>query len=245
MNEFNYLEEYVVEYPDKSGNKYIFDPYLFGKGAWRILQKNNKSGQFVQKTLQKKLNEYFFKRPELPSLYDRFKKADYSEKNKLKEISMAWLQLKIKALNQNLEIADVDVLNNRTSFSTGQMYLYVYDAKNKNTLPKWDTFPLTIMLEKRTNGFLGLNLHYLSLNERSILLGKILQSNSVYNKSNDKLITNITYDILKNSSNYFKGYDVCVKEYLYSHIRSKILPIDSHEWLYVVLLPLENFQYKR
>lgn len=245
MNNTDYLKEHTVEYPDKSGFKYIFDPYLSGKGAWKTLDKSNKPGKFVDRSLQRKLNEFFFKRPELPSLYERFKTANFAEKIKLKDISTAWLQLKVKALQQNKEIFGEDVLKERTLFNPGQMYLYAYDAKHKQTLPKWDSLPLVIMLERRTNSFLGLNLHYLSMNERSVLLGKILQSNSYYNKANDTLKTTITYDDLKKSNNYFKGYEVCIKEYRYSNIRGKILPIDSHEWLYVILLPLENFHYNR
>ncbi len=245
MNNKDYLQEYTIEYPEKSGNKYIFDPFLFGRGAWKILNRNNKPGRYADKTLQKKLNEFFFKRSELPYLYERIKNAGNIEKDKLKNISTAWLQLKIKALRNNIEIPDNDVLKDMSIFSTGGMYLYFYDAKYKQTLPKWDSLPLTIILEKRANGFLGLNLHYLPMDERSVLLGKLLVSNSVYNKSNNSLKININYDNLKKSNNYFKGYDVCIKEYLYSHIRSKILPIDSHEWLYTILLPLENFHYNR
>ena len=245
MNIKNYLTEHTIEYPAKSGNKYIFDPYLFGTGAWKILEKTNKSGKFVEETLQKKLNEYYFKVPTLPSLYERFKEADTIEKTKLKEISMAWLKMKIKALQQNTEISGRDVLKERTTFKPGQLYLYVYDAKHKKTLSKWDSLPLAIILERRDTSFLGLNLHYLSINERSILLGKLLQSDSVYNKGNDILKVKINYEDLKKSSGFYKGYEVCIKEYLYSNIRGKILPIDSHEWLYVILLPLENFHYKR
>lgn len=245
MKKIDYLQEYTIEYPENSGQKYIFEPYLFGKGAWKVLDRNNKPGKYAEKTLQKKLNEFFFKRPDLPFLYERIKNANNIEKNKLKDISNAWLQLKIKALKQNIEITGSDVLKDKTVFTTGKMYLYFYDAKFKTTLPKWDSLPLTILLERRTNGFLGLNLHYLPMNERSVLLGKILQSNSIYNKSNDSLVMNLTYDVLKKSGNYFKGYDVCIKEYLYSHIQSKILPIESHEWIYAVLLPLENFHYNR
>jgi len=239
------LEFHIIEYPEKSGQKYKFDPYVFGRGAWRILYSDNREGRYVPSSLQKTLNQYFFKRKELPSLYERFKQSTPENRKQLKDISIAWLQLKIKALRQNSELSGYDILKERTTFSPGQMYLYFYDAKHKDTLPKWDSLPLTIMLERRADSFLGLNLHYLSMNERSVFLGKMLQSNSVYNKANDVLKVNVKYSELKNSKNYYKGYEVCVKEYLYTHIHGKILPIDSHEWLYAILLPLENFHYNR
>jgi len=47
----------------------------------------------------------------------------------------------------------------------GKLYLYAYDAKNKDTLPVWDKFPLILCLGSKVakNGnllFYGLNLHY-------------------------------------------------------------------------------------
>jgi hypothetical protein len=239
------LEYHIVEYPEKSGNRYKFDPYLFGRGAWKILRSDGKEGRYVPTSLQKTLNEYFFKKRDLPSLYERIKLSSIGEREQLKDISMSWLQLKIKALRQGTEIEDLNVIRSKSIFSVGGLYLYFYDAKHKDTLPMWDKLPLTIVLDRTSTGFLGLNLHYFSMDERSVLLAKILQSYSVYNKATDTLRVNINYNTLKGSKTYFKGFEVGIKEYLYSHIQSKILPIESHEWPYAILLPLEQFQYNK
>jgi hypothetical protein len=240
-----YLEYHITEYPEKSGRRFKFDPYLFGKGAWIILGPDNRDRNYAPKSLQKKLNEHFFKRSELPSLYERIKNASKPEREQLKDISMSWLQQKITSLRKGTEIQDLDVIRSKSGFTVGGLYLYFYDAKHKATLPMWDRFPLTIVLNRTSTGFLGLNLHYFSMNERSILLAKILQSNSVYNKSTDTLKANLTYDTLKGSKTYYKGFEKGIKEYLYSHVQSKILPIESHEWPYAILLPLEDFQYNK
>ena len=245
MEKFNFLDYYTVEYPEKSGKKYMFNPYLFGRGAWTTMRPDNKPGEFVPSSQQKTLNQFFFSRPELPYVYERFKNLNIQERKKLKDISMSWLNLKMKALTQTAQIEDIDVLEGNGTFKHGMMYTYIYDAKYKNILPKWDAFPLTIVLEKRTKGFLGLNLHYLPINERSVLLGKMLQSYSAYNKQTDKLKLTLDYSVLKESGQMFNGYEKCVKEYLYDHIRSKILPIESHEWMYAILLPTANFHYKK
>lgn len=240
----NLLEYHIIEYPENSGKKYKFDPYLFGRGAWKEILPNNKE-KYVSRSLQLRLNEYFFKRSTLPSLYERFKTFSVAERQELKDISMSWLQLKIKALRQGTEIEDLNVIQSKNIFSQGGLYLYFYDAKYKDTLPMWDKMPLTIVLGITSTGFLGLNLHYFSMDERSILLAKILQSYSLYNKSTDTLRVSINYETLKSAKNRFKGFEKGIKEYLYSHVQSKILPIESHEWPYAILLPLENFQYNK
>ena len=138
----------------------------------------------------------------------------------------------------------IKFVTDKNNLTEGGLYFYAYDAKYKDKHPKWDSFPMTIILKKTKTGFLGLNLHYLPINQRSVLLGRMLQSNSIYDKRKDKLKLTITYDLLKSSS-AFRGYEKCVKEYLFTNIQSKILPLDPHEWLYAIILPLENFHYKK
>ena len=43
----------------------------------------------------------------------------------------------------------------------GQMLMFFYDPKTKETLPYYDTFPLIIVVGPAPGGFYGLNLHYL------------------------------------------------------------------------------------
>ena len=48
-----------------------------------------------------------------------------------------------------------------TRFLLGNMYLFAYDPKHKETLPYYDRFPLIFPINKAKGGFLGINLHYL------------------------------------------------------------------------------------
>ena len=45
--------------------------------------------------------------------------------------------------------------------SPGDMVMYTYNPKLKETLPYYDTFPLTIVVGPAKKGFYGINLHYL------------------------------------------------------------------------------------
>ena len=55
----------------------------------------------------------------------------------------------------------------------GKMYFFNYDAKFKEVLPVWDKFPLVIPMDTYSNGFLGLNLHYLDPGSRLALLDRL------------------------------------------------------------------------
>ena len=46
-------------------------------------------------------------------------------------------------------------------FLMGNMYLFSYDPKHKETLPYYDRFPLIFPINKAKGGFLGINMHYL------------------------------------------------------------------------------------
>ena len=52
----------------------------------------------------------------------------------------------------------------------GRMNMFFYDTKYKKTLPYYDTFPLVLPLEFYSDGFLGINFHYLPIPLRIKLL---------------------------------------------------------------------------
>jgi hypothetical protein len=121
----------------------------------------------------------------------------------------------------------------------GQMYMFMYDAKHKDTLPYWDSFPLCLPFEPTKNGFWGLNLHYLPYGLRTQLLGKLLET------ANDRTLTadsKMTYswDMLKNASR-FPEVKPCVKRYLTTQMQSRFLKINPQDWKAAIFLPVEKF----
>ena len=51
--------------------------------------------------------------------------------------------------------------------------MFVYGPKHAKKLPYYDTFPLVLPLERYSDGFLGMNFHYLPIPLRMKLLDKI------------------------------------------------------------------------
>jgi len=69
----------------------------------------------------------------------------------------------------------------------GNMYMFFYDPKTKDTLPYYDRFPLVIVVGPAEGGFYGLNLHYLPPVLRARFLDELLDvtNNNKYDDSTD------------------------------------------------------------
>jgi hypothetical protein len=144
-----------------------------------------------------------------------------------------------KRINEGgLMKGDPDRLTNRPMI--GQMYMFYYDAKHKATLPYFDRFPLIFPYKKTSDGFMGINMHYLPLNYRAQLMDALydVANNSRYDETT-KL--NLSYSMLNGAAKY-KYFKPCVKRYLTNQVRSRFLYIYPSEWDIALFLPLERFQ---
>jgi hypothetical protein len=147
-----------------------------------------------------------------------------------------WFGQQVKDITKN-----PNNLFKRNSFpKIGNMYLFVYDPKLKATLPFYDAYPLVIPIEYYSDGFLGLNLHYLPPMGRAALLDALtaLANNNKYDETT-KL--NISYKMLKSYSIRFSGYQNCVKRYLFGYVRSSFHYVNPADWNKVVLMPLQKW----
>jgi hypothetical protein len=151
-----------------------------------------------------------------------------------------WLRAKINELNPTRQSVVRDKERLRDSTILGKMYFYYYDPKTKENLPYWDKFPLVIPIETYRDGFLGLNLHYISPKQRLVLLDALSEfaNNSKYDETTR---LRLTYNNLKNLGKAYKAKP-CVKKYLFKHVDSRFLEISANEWDIAVLLPFQNFQ---
>ena len=122
----------------------------------------------------------------------------------------------------------------------GTMVMFNYDPKTKKELPYYDTFPLIFIVDPAEGGFYGLNMHYLPLKQRAMLMDALyeLASNNRYDNST---MLKLSYQILKKAST-LKYYKPCFKHYLNKHIKSRKLLIDSVEWDVALFLPTQRFQ---
>lgn len=124
-------------------------------------------------------------------------------------------------------------------FMMGNMYLFAYDPKHKDTLPYYDRFPLIFPINKAKGGFLGLNMHYLP----PILRAKLMdQLYTVLNNRRFDETTKLTasYKVL-NSAAKFSAFAPCIKHYLNAHVRTKPAYINPSEWDVALFLPTQKF----
>lgn len=148
---------------------------------------------------------------------------------------------KVSSVNHRRILKEEDRLQKRINrYSIGRMYMFLYDAKWKDTLPYWDMFPLVFPIELYDDGFLGINLHYLSPFLRAKLMDA-LYTTANNKKFNDTTKLRITYGILKSASK-FKYFEPCVKRYLFSQCKSRFFYVAPNEWDMALLLPTERFQ---
>ena len=122
----------------------------------------------------------------------------------------------------------------------GNMYFYSYNPKWKDKLPWYDTFPLVFPIEKYNNGFLGLNFHYLSPQDRAILMDQ-LKAYTNNKKYDETTRLKLRYNMLEGFTK-IKRARPTVHRYLLSKIRSKFVQINADEWEVALFLPVERFK---
>jgi len=156
--------------------------------------------------------------------------------------SRAWFQKNVK----NLAISRKNLLQDsaltRTSTNIrGNMYMYFYDPKHKLTLPYYDRFPLTIMVDGAPGGFYGLNLHYLNYNVRAAFLDELMSFGPAGQPNESTRLTKLRYDLLSKAKR-FKEFKPCFKHYLGEHVRSQFSKVPMTDWEIAIFLPVEQFK---
>lgn len=122
----------------------------------------------------------------------------------------------------------------------GNMYMYYYDPKHKDSLPYFDRFPLVFPYKKVPGGFMGINMHYLPLTYRAKLMDALYDVTN-NDKFDETTKLKMNYNILESASK-FKYFKPCVKHYLTEQLRSRFLYVYPSEWDIALFLPLERFQ---
>tara|TARA_B100001113_G_C21121700_1_gene627658 strand:+ start:2836 stop:3423 length:588 start_codon:yes stop_codon:yes gene_type:complete len=157
--------------------------------------------------------------------------------------SKKWFEANVKKLGQvnRTSLLKDDALEPTSRNIAGNMYMYFYDPKYKDTLPYYDRFPLTIMVEPAKGGFYGLNLHYLKPTIRAAFLDELMKTAPT--KITDKSRIRARYKLLAGSRKY-KEFKPCFKHYLTEHIKSKLVRVPMSEWEVAIFLPTEQFKKK-
>ena len=151
--------------------------------------------------------------------------------------STQWFRDKIKEFGKPTS-ADLIKDGKRTTTPTfGLLNMFVYDPKGKKELPYYDTFPLVLPIEEYNNGFLGINLHYLSMPMRIKLLDRLVDysNNDKFDKSTN---LNVDYSRLKK----IDLIKPCLKRYLAGHVKTNFRKVEADEFMVATLLPVQRFK---
>jgi hypothetical protein len=151
--------------------------------------------------------------------------------------STQWFRDKIKEFGTPTS-SDLIRDGKRTSIPTfGLLNMFVYDPKLKDKLPYYDTFPLVLPIEKYSNGFLGINIHYLSMPMRLRLLDRLVDFSN-----NDKFDTSTK---LRVDYSRLKKIDLikpCLKRYLAGNVKTQFRKVEADEFIVATLLPVQRFK---
>ena len=159
--------------------------------------------------------------------------------------SLEWFRRAIATLPQSQSQRDADDIMEsypKTFYTIlGGMYMFKYDAKYKDVLPYWDRYPLVIPFQLQTDGFYGLNLHYISPVKRAELLVELLRyPKDLDEGTEDDTRIRLTYQLIKATSR-LKWARPCIKRYLTTHIDGNIREVPYKDWDIISLLPTYKF----
>lgn len=163
----------------------------------------------------------------------------------------AWFESKASATasgqTARAKIFSANYRSHDTGFA-GRLYVFKYDAKTKEKLEMWDKYPLCMVLEKKLDGFLGLNLHYLPRRQRMVLLNSFRKFQDEYNieQGTGKGVSNWElFATSMNEANLGSLPKQCLKRYLLPYVRSKFVEIYPEEFDRAIQLPIDYWVFKR
>ena len=117
------------------------------------------------------------------------------------------------------------------------MNMFIYAPKFAKKLPYYDTFPLVLPLERYSDGFLGINLHYLPTTLRIGLLDRLVDFSNNEN-FDETTVLNLSYTAVKG----IRAVKPTLHKYLSGYVRSRFRRIDADEFTIATLLPVQRFK---
>lgn len=157
-----------------------------------------------------------------------------------------WLNEKAQATEASISRRILTLSDERSQPTAliGRLYFFKYDPKFKHKLDRYDKFPMCFPFKRTSDGFLGLNLHYLSGGERAALVGSMMRFTN--NERFDETTRfNINYDVLQSTYNLRSLSSPCIHRYIFSHCRSRFIEIYAYEYDKAIQLPVEDWVFRR
>lgn len=165
--------------------------------------------------------------------------------HQLQMASTGWFQSQVKSMAgvvnkrpENLMRGDQALKS--TSVKPGNLYMFIYNPKMRDTLPYYDTFPLVFPFSPLPDGFLGINLHYLPYTLRAQVM-TALQTYRTAGPIDERTKLQLSWQKLQAMSKH-KYIQPCVKHYLYSHVETPFKKVLAEDWATAMLLPVQQFK---
>ena len=151
--------------------------------------------------------------------------------------STDWFRDKIKEFGHPKAMDLIRDGKQRRSPFFGRLNMFFYDPKLKAKLPYYDTFPLVLPLEGYSDGFLGINFHYLPINLRIRLLDRIVDFSTDTNFDEGT-----TLDVDYTGVKGLRLVKPTLKRYLSGRVKTNFRRIDADEFTVATLLPVQRFK---
>ena len=150
--------------------------------------------------------------------------------------STAWYRNKIREFGTPKALDLIRDGKQATRPFFGRLNMFFYDTKLKQKLPYYDRFPLVLPLEKYTDGFLGINFHYLPIPLRVRLLDRMVDFSS-NTKFDESTVLDVDYSAVKR----IRLVKPTLKRYLAGKVKSRFRRIDADEFIVATLLPVARW----
>jgi len=154
--------------------------------------------------------------------------------------AMQWFIDNVNTLKTSFKKSTRNATISKFPMLLGQFYLIQYNPKYAKSLPYYDHYPLILIIDLNSDGFLGLNFHYLPPEIRAKLFQQLLKLETTDWKTKENKLK-VTYKLLSAYKKY-SAFRPCIKRYLIDHVGSIHVRILSHEWELAMFLPVEKFE---
>ena len=126
----------------------------------------------------------------------------------------------------------------------GRLYFYKYNPLWREKLSYYDKFPMCVPIARYSDGFLGLNLHYLPMSQRELLLiGLSRYNNQALINKNTRFV--VSYDTIRSDPRIYQLAEPCIHRYLFTQVRSKFIQIFPDEFDKAIQLPVEDWVFNQ
>ena len=187
---------------------------------------------------------------EKSSIYTKLLREGEQQSLKKVEQSRKWFRIKAAEVSKS-KIVPTRIIQEhdrvpiiKSPRQLGCLFLYNYAPKMKKELPYYDTFPIVFPFKILKDGFLGLNLHYLPVQYRAVLMDNLYSLiNSTDMTEDTTRLAKLKYNVIESKRQLYLAYP-CIHRYLNKQIRTPIAAIPPKEWELALFLPLQRFQKK-